>query len=330
MLYRNYFFTAFISLFFLEVASPQTTLRASHQFPGNSGDIRHEMVQIIAEEVELANVDLQIRIYSGQSLFKAADQWPAIVRGQLDITALPLIYASGRHPQFNATLMPGLVKNHEHAKRLNNSEFMDSIRRIINEAGVIVIADAWLAGGFVSSQACILEPDDIQGQVIRAGGAAFERMLVAAGASIAVMPSSDIYTAMQTGVLDAANTSSASFTSFRIFEHTQCLTAPGNNALWFMYEPVLVSKRKWDRLSEDQQNALLRAGEKAEDFFFAEAQQLDLDMEKTFSDAGVEVVHMDSEQASLWKNLAIETSYRVFSEEVEGGEELIRQALSVE
>ena len=97
-----------------------------------------------------------------------------------------------------------------------------------------------------------------------------------------------------------------------------------------MYEPVLVSKRKWDRLSEDQQNALLRAGEKAEDFFFAEAQQLDLDMEKTFSDAGVEVVHMDSEQASLWKNLAIETSYRVFSEEVEGGEELIRQALSVE
>ena len=48
---------------------------------------------------------------------------------------------------------------------------------------------------------------------------------------------------MQTGVLDAANTSSGSFVSYRIFEQTKYLTAPGENALWFMYEPILMSKK---------------------------------------------------------------------------------------
>ena len=308
----------------------QTILRASHQWPGGTGDVRDEMVQLIASEVEAANVDLAIRIYPGQSLFKAADQWSAVVRGQLDMTALPLDYASGRHPIFNATLMPGLVKNHDHARRLNDSPFMDTIRQVIEDAGAIVIADAWLAGGFASSERCILNPEDVRGQVTRAAGPAFERMMAAAGASIASMPSAEIYTAMQTGVLDAANTASASFISYRLFEHTECLTAPGEHALWFMYEPVLVAKRRWDRLNEAQKSALLAAGQAAEDYFFEEAKQLDTDMETLFAEAGVEVVHMTREQADAWRDIALETSYAVFAEEVAGGAELIEQALAVE
>jgi TRAP-type C4-dicarboxylate transport system substrate-binding protein len=246
------------------------------------------------------------------------------------MTALPLDAASGRHPQFDATLMPGLVKNHDHARRLNDSEFMTAIRKIIEDAGAVVLADAWLAGGFVSSQNCILLPADIQGQVTRAAGPAFERMIAAAGASIASMPSAEIYTAMQTGVLDAANTSSASFISYRIYEHTQCLTAPGDQALWFMYEPVLMAKRRWDRLNADQRTALLQAGQVAEDYFFREAKQIDTTMEEIFADAGVEVVHMSQEQADAWRQIARETSYKVFAEEVPGGALLIEQALAVE
>ena len=71
------------------------------------------------------------------------------------------------------------------------------------------------------------------------------------------MPSSEIYTGMQTGVLDAANTSSASFVSYRLFEHAKCLTAPGENALWFMYEPVLVSKKVFDGLTPELQEAII-------------------------------------------------------------------------
>ena len=306
------------------------TLKASHQWPGGRGDVRDEMVQMIARDVEKANVGLDIKVYPGKSLFKPKEQWGAMVKGQLDISAFPLDYASGRHPQFSATLMPGLVKNHDHAKRLNDSPFMDDIKKIVNDAGVVVLADAWLAGGFASKKVCILAPESIKGQVTRAAGPAFEQMLAGAGASISSMPSSEIYTAMQTGVLDAANTSSGSFVSYRIYEQVKCLTAPGANALWFMYEPILMSKKSWDKLNEKQQAALLAAGQKAEDFFFEEAKKLDDKLVETYKKAGVEVVEMNSDQAAAWREIAQQTSYKNFSEKVPGGKELIEKALAVE
>ena len=189
------------------------TLKASHQWPGGKGDVRDEMVQILASEVEQANVGLKIQVYPGKSLFKPKEQWGAMTKGQLDISAFPLDYASGRVPQFSATLMPGLVRSHDRALRLNDSPFMADIKQLIEDNGVVVLADAWLAGAFASKKQCITAPETMAGQVTRAAGPAFEQMLVGAGASIASMPSSEIYTGLQTGVLDAANTSSGSFVS---------------------------------------------------------------------------------------------------------------------
>ncbi len=305
-------------------------MKASHQWPGGKGDVRDEMVQIIAKEVAKANVGLEIQVYPGKSLFKPKEQWNAMVKGQLDISAFPLDYASGRHPQFSATLMPGLVKNHDHALRLNNSPFMADIKKIINDAGVVVLSDAWLAGGFASKESCILGPDTMKGQVTRAAGPAFEQMLAGAGASIASMPSSEIYTAMQTGVLDAANTSSGSFVSYRIYEQVKCLTAPGDYALWFMYEPILMSKKSWDKMNEAQQKALMAAGKKAEEYMTAQAKGLDDKLVSVYKEAGVEVVTMNADQAKAWRDIANETSYKIFSEKVPGGKELIDKALAVE
>lgn len=310
-------------------AQAETVLKASHQWPGGKGDVRDEMVQIIARDVEKANVGLKIKVYPAASLVKPKEQWGAMVKGQVDISAFPLDYASGRHPQFSATLMPGLVKNHEHAKRLNKSAYMDDIKKIIDKAGVVVLSDAWLAGAFASKKNCILEPDSIKGQVTRAAGPAFEQMLAGAGASIASMPSSQIYTAMQTGVLDATNTSSGSFVSYRIYEQVKCLTAPGKNALWFMYEPVLMSKKTWNGLNKKQQQALLAAGQKAEDYFFGEAKKLDDKMVDVFKKAGVKVVTMDQKQYDDWLAIAKRTSYKNFSEKVPGGKEIIEKALAV-
>ncbi|WP_028880810.1 TRAP transporter substrate-binding protein DctP [Terasakiella pusilla] len=303
------------------------TLKASHQW--NTKDVRHQMVQIVADELEKANVDLKIKIYPSKSLYKPKEQWAPVTKGQLDITAFPLAYAASRHPEFDATLMPGLVKNHDHAARLNDSEFMNDIKKIVDDAGAIVIADGWLAGGFASKKNCILDPKDISGQVSRAAGKAFEQMLVGAGASTASMPSSEIYTAMQTGVLDAAITSSGSFVSYRIFEQTKCLTAPGANALWFMYEPIIMSKKTFSKLTKEQQDAVMVAGQKAEEFFFTAAKEMDQKMVEEFKKAGVEVVEMTDAQADAWRAIAKETSYKEFGKKVEGGDALIEKALAV-
>ncbi len=306
------------------------TLKASHQWPGGKGDVRDEMVQILAREVEAANVGLAVQVYPGQSLYKAKEQWGAMVNGQLDISAFPLDYASGRHPQFSATLMPGLVRNHDRAERMNDSPFMADIKALVEEAGVVVLADAWLAGAFASKKNCITSPETIEGQVTRAAGPAFEQMLVGAGASISSMASSEIYTGMQTGVLDATNTSSGSFVSYRLYEQVVCLTAPGANALWFMYEPILMSKKSWDQLNADQQAALLAAGQTAEDYFKGEARKLDDELSAVFKENGVEVVEMSASDYDAWLAIAQDTSYKIFSEEVDGGAELIEKALAVE
>src|SRR5436190_15184428 len=134
------------------VAAP-TTLRASHQFPGGRGDVRDEMVQIVAREAKGANVELEVQVYPGASLFKPNDQWNALINGQLDISSFPLDYASGKQRAFGATLMPGLVRSHDRAQRLNSSPFMKDIKAQIDKAGVIVLADAWLAGAIASKRA---------------------------------------------------------------------------------------------------------------------------------------------------------------------------------
>ena len=307
----------------------EMTLKASHQFPGGKGDARDEMVQLLAKELEAADVGIKVQVYPGQSLYKAKDQWGALTKGQLDLTSFPLDYASGRVPQFSATLMPGLVRNFDRAEKLNDSPFMEEIKRLIEENGAMVVADAWLGGAFASKKNCITAPDTAKGQVTRAAGPAFEQMLVGAGASISSMASSEVYTGMQTGVLDAANTSSGSFVSYRLFEQVKCLTAPGENALWFMYEPILVSKETYERMDEKQRAALMAAGEKAEEYFNEQARGLDQKMVDAFTEAGVEVTTMSKEDYDAWLAIAKETSYKEFAK-IPGGQELIDAALAVE
>ena len=143
---------------FSAASHAQTVLKASHQFPGGKGDARDEMVQIVAKEAKAANVGLDVQVYPGASLFKPNDQWNAMVNGQLDISSFPLDYASGKIGAFSATLMPALVRNHDRATRLNGSPFMKDIKAKIDKAGVVVLADAWLAGAVASKRAASASP----------------------------------------------------------------------------------------------------------------------------------------------------------------------------
>ncbi len=94
-------------------------------------DIRYPSpgCQIVADEVAAADVDLDIKIFPSKSLFKPREQYKPLSRGQLDMTVLPLSYAGGQQPAYNLTLMPGLVKNHDHAARLNESPSWRPSRR---------------------------------------------------------------------------------------------------------------------------------------------------------------------------------------------------------
>ena len=315
------------SVAFGHVASAEE-LRLSHQW--STSDIRHKVAQMVADEVAAADVDLDITIFPSGSLFKAREQYKPLSRGQLDMTVFPLSYAGGQQPAYNLTLMPGLVKNHDHAARLNDSPFMEKIEEIMSEDDVMVLVHGYLAGGFAGKDKCITAPADVEGLQTRAAGKAFEQMLASAGASIASMASSEIYNAMQTGVLDAANTSSSSFVSYRLYEQVNCYTPAGDVALWFMYQPLLMNKSTFDGLSSEQQDALVAASANAQAFYLEEAKKEDAVSVDVFKEAGVEIATMSTEQFTAWRDVAQKSSYADFVAELPEGQELLDMALAVE
>src|SRR5258706_213856 len=194
---------------------------------------------------------------------------------------------------------------------------------------IIARADAWLAGAVASKKPCIRTPADIKGLKIRSAGPTFAAMWQAAGASIVSVPSNEVYNALQTGVADATDTSSGSFVSFRIYEQVKCLTAPGENALWFMYEPVLMSKKTFSRLDKKQQDVLIASGKKSQAYFAKEAKALDDEMVTVLKDHKVEVVTLTPAEYDQWVKVARESSYPQFAKEVPDGQKLIDAALGV-
>jgi len=327
---KRYITTPLVALAMLAGATTAnaTELRLSHQW--SNKDVRHKVAQIVADEVAAANVDLEIKIFGSKSLFKPREQYKPLSRGQLDMTVLPLSYAGGQQPAYNLTLMPGLVKNHDHAARLSASPFMEALEAKMAEDDVMVLVHGYLAGGFAGKDKCITKPEDVAGLQTRAAGKAFEQMLAGAGASIASMASSEIYNAMQTGVLDAANTSSSSFVSYRIFEQVKCYTPAGDVALWFMYQPLLINKSTFDGLSAEQQAAIRAGAAKAQAFYLDEAKKEDAASVEVFEKNGVEIAKMSVEDFDKWRAIAAETSYKEFVASVPDGQALLDMALAVE
>jgi TRAP-type C4-dicarboxylate transport system substrate-binding protein len=324
---RNTLFAAAAALA-VATGAHAADLRLSHQW--STADVRHKVAAMIAEDEAVKAAGVEITIYPSQSLFKAREQYRPLSRGQLDMTVLPLSYAGGERPAYNLTLMPGLVKNHDHAARLNESPFMEAIEEIMAEDDVMVLVHGYLAGGFAGVDKCITAPEDIAGLQTRAAGRAFEQMLAESGASIASMASSEIYSAMQSEVLDAANTSSSSFVSYRIYEQVSCYTPAGDNALWFMYQPLLVNKTTFEGLTEEQQAALMAAADKAQAFYLEEAKAQDAESARVFREAGVEIAEMSDEDFAAWRDIAQRSSYAAFIESTPDGQKLLDLALSVE
>ena len=317
------------AILFSASAQAQTTLKISHQFPGGKGDVRDDMAQIVAKEAKDANVGLDVQVYPGASLFKPNDQWNAMANGQLDMAVFPLDYASGKAPVFSATLMPGLIRSQERAKRINKSQFMTDIRAEIEKRGVMVLSDAWFAGGVAAKGGCVMKPEDLKGRKFRAAGPTFAGMWEAAGASIVSPPSNEIYNAFQTGVVNATDTSLSTFASMRLYEVADCLTAPGDNALWFMYQPLLMSKKSFEKLDKKQQAVLIAAGKKAEAYFEGKAESINKEAIKAFEDHKAKVVSLSDADYKAWLDVAKASSYAQFAKDVPNGQKLIDEALAV-
>jgi TRAP-type C4-dicarboxylate transport system substrate-binding protein len=331
---------AFVGGAALAVAAPslvraQTprTLKISHQFPGGSidqGDFRDRLCRRFAAEVEKRTKgELKFEIYPGSSLMKTNAQFSALRKGALDISLYPLPYAGGEVQALNLGLMPCLVTTYEQGAKWKNAPIGKSLSRIIEEKGVKFITWIWQAGGVASRSTPVKLPDDVKGMKIRGGSLEMDMMLAAAGGQVSTMPSNEIYLGMQTGALDAALTSSTSFISFRLEELAKSLTTARGEAIWFMCEPLLMSKAIFDSLPADQQKIIVEVGEELEPFGTAEAKKDDQEVAKVYAAKGASVIDLKADDLAKWRAVAEASAWKDFAGRSTEAAELLASARSI-
>ncbi len=295
-------------------AQQATTLKISHQFPGGTvteGDFRDRLCRMFAAEVEKRSKGgLKFEIYPGASLMKTNSQFSAMRKGALDMSLVPLSYAGGELPEVNIGLMPGLVTSYEQGYSWKNAEVGRELNRILLDKGIVVVSWIWQAGGVASRTKPIVEPEDVKGLKIRGGSREMDLILKAAGAAVVSLPSNEIYAAMQTGAMDAALTSSTSLISFRLEEVSKSLTTGRDKAYWFMFEPLMMSKAVFDKLSKEQQATIMAVGGEMEAFARKSAQLDDSLVAAVYQKAGSKVVDLNATTVKKWQDIARATAWK--------------------
>ena len=294
-----------------------TNLKISHQFPGGTiteGDFRDRLVRTFAQQVsERTKGSLKFEIYPGSSLMKTNAQFSAMRKGALDMSLVPLNYAGGEVPETNIGLMPGLVTSYQQGASWKNAEVGRELARILGEKGIVIVSWIWQAGGVASRGKPIVEPADAKGMKVRGGSREMDMILKEVGAAVVTLPSNEIYAAMQTGAMDAAMTSSTSFMSFRLEEVAKALTTGRDKAYWYMFEPLMMSKAVFERLSKDQQAAVMAVGAEMEQFAIKAAQADDVAVAQVYQKAGAKVVDLNAEVVKKWQDIARNTAWKDFA-----------------
>ena len=311
----------------------ETVLKISHQFPAASdetGDFRDRLARKFAEEVgKRSNGDLKVEVFPSGSLVKTTAQFSALRKGTLDMSVLPLAYGGGEVPEVNLTLMPAMITSYEQAYRWKTAPIGKELTRILDAKGIKIVTWVWQAGGFASAAKPMVTPEDAKGLKIRGGDRTMELALKEAGASVVSLPSSEIYTGMSSGVLDAAMTSSTSLISYRLYEQSKYVTSARNRTIWFMFEPLLISKETWNKLTPAQQKIFTEVGVSLEKFAIEAAKADDQKLAEVYAKAGVKVVDMDEATFNRWREIAKKSAYKDFAEKAPNGQALLDMALSV-
>jgi TRAP-type C4-dicarboxylate transport system substrate-binding protein len=303
----------------LNTAFAQTsTLKISHQFPGGTvaeGDFRDRLCRMFAAEAEKRSKGaLKFEIYPGSSLMKTNAQFSAMRKGALDMSLVPLSYAGGEVPEVNIGLMPGLVTSYEQGYGWKNAEVGKELNRILLEKGIVVVSWIWQAGGVASRSKPIVDPEDARGMKVRGGSREMDLILKAAGAAVVTLPSNEIYAAMQTGAMDAALTSSTSLISFRLEEVSKALTTARAGSYWFMFEPLMMSKAAFDRLTKEQQSIIMTVGGEMEAFARKSAQQDDVAVAAVYQKAGAKVADLNPASLKKWQAIARTTAWKDYGD----------------
>lgn len=243
--------------------------------------------------------------------------------GTVDL-ALPSTVMSSEVDLFGIFEMPYLVKNREHMKRIEKAVFWPSLEPAAEKKGLKVIA-VWENGyrHITNNKHPINVPADLRGIKLRTPKGKWRvKMFEAYGANPSPMAFSEVFTALQTGVMDGQENPFTQIYSAKFQEVQKYLSLTGH-----VYTPayVTVGVKRWAKLPADVRKTLEATAKEVQAFVYETAAKDEDELLGKLKAAGMQV-NEANKPAFIKASKAI---YEEFGKEVAGSKALIDKALSL-
>jgi tripartite ATP-independent transporter DctP family solute receptor len=302
-------------------AAGQTEIKFGHV--GEPGSLFDRTAQEFAKRAndKLAG-KAKVVVFGSSQLGGDTELLKKLKLGTVDL-ALPSTVMSSQVPPFGLFEMPYVVKDRKHMARIREEIVVPTLIPAAEKAGYRILG-VWENGErhITNSKRPIVKPEDLQGLKLRVPQGAWRvKMFQAYGANPSPMAFSEVFVALQTGVMDAQENPFAQIYPAKFHEVQKYLSLTGH-----VYTPAyLTAGASWARLPADVQRGLADTAKEMQDVALRMAGELDGDFLAKLKAAGMQVNEAD-------KNAFIQASgkiYEEFAKEVPGGKALIDKALAL-
>jgi tripartite ATP-independent transporter DctP family solute receptor len=265
----------------------------------------------------------KIVVYGSSQLGSDEELIQKLKLGTVDM-ALPSTVMSSQVDLFGVFEMPYLVKDRAHMMRIEKELFWSKLEPEAEKKGLKVLA-VWENGfrQITNSKRPIRVPADLAGFKLRVPGGKWRvKMFQAYGANPSPMKFSEVFTALQTGVMDAQENPFTQIYSAKFQEVQKYLSLTGH-----VYTPayLTVGKTKWESLPPDVRKILEDTAKETQGFVYETAAKDDGDLLGKLKAAGMQVNDVDKD-AFIAASRAI---YEEFGKEVTGAKEVIDRAVAL-
>ena len=241
--------------------------------------------------------------------------------GTLDF-AVPSTVMSSEVAEFGLFDMPYLIDDREHMRRVGDEIFWPMIAPKAEAKGYKVVG-LWENGfrHISNNTRAIHKPEDLAGIKLRTPSGEWRiKLFQVFRANPTPMPLSEVFIALQTGVIDGQENPLAQLTSLRLYEVQKYLSLTGH-----VYSPsyLLAGLDRWNRLPEDVRRTLEQTGREMQDFVYAEAERMDRELLEQLRASKMEINEADRDLFFA----ASRPIYDAFSQTVEGGGDMVDAAI---
>lgn len=301
----------------------QTELKLGHV--GEPGSLIGAAADHFAQ---LANQRLngkyKVVVYGSSTLGGDKEMMQKLKLGTIDMVE-PSTVMSSIADMFGVFEMPYLVKSRDHMKKIEKEVFWSKIAPSAEQKGYKVLA-VWENGfrQITDNKRPIVKPEDLQGIKLRVPEGKWRvKMFQAYGANPSPMKFSEVFTALQTGVMDGQENPFAQIASAKFYEVQKYLSLTGH-----VYSPayLAVGLKKWNALPADVRKTLESTAKDVQAWVYEKAAKDDEVLLQKMRASGTIQVNEANKDAFI---AASKPVYEEFAKEVPGAKEIIDRAIAL-